>query len=48
MITIDPVSATALGIIIYELSVLTRKLERTNDKVSNLQDQIDEIRVIQR
>ena len=48
MITIDPVSASALALIIYELSSIKRKLGRTNEKMQNLQDQIDEIKIISR
>lgn len=48
MISIDPISIAALSIIIYELSSIKKRLGRTNDKVQNLQDQIDEIKVITR
>ena len=45
MITIDPVSASALALIIYELSSIKRKLGKTDDKVQDMQDQMDELKI---
>ena len=45
MITIDPVSIGALASIIYELNAIKRKLGKTNDKVQDMQDQVDELKI---
>ena len=47
MISIDPISIAALGIIIYELTKINKKFEKTNAKIKYLQDQITEIKDLQ-